>query len=239
MGFAEILAIYQGAKDPPEWFEDDMSPLFIKLGHIKITPLTAAALIHWVLIVELKGKFEDPSPDSDSDNEDSDDTKPHSLAVKAGVSMNISGYDLMCTIKATIVLLWDPKLNDFVITINFARRFGDALCFGQAFKKARDFMSCVTVDSDGHINHPALLPSEPMHVCAELDAELDAELPVEEHSAALQPLVAMLEDSSSSVLQQEAITALSAIASSSDTNKAVVSSTLANSRFKDLVLNTL
>ncbi|NBX76866.1 MAG: hypothetical protein EBQ92_09960 [Proteobacteria bacterium] len=49
----------------------------------------------------------------------------------------------------------------------------------------------------------------------------------------------MLEDSSSSVLQQEAITALSAIASSSDTNKAVVSSTLANSRFKGLGLNTL
>jgi len=239
MDFTKILAIYQDAKSPPKWVEDDMSPLFIKLGHINLTPHTAAALIHRVLIVELGGKFEDPSSDSDSDNDGGNDTKTNSLAVKACVRMNISGYDLMCTIKATIVLLWDSKLNESVLTIDFARRFGDALCFGLAFRKARDYMNCVTVDSDGHINYPVLLPSEPMPVCAELDAELPVELPVEEHKAVLQPLVAMLEESSSSVLQQEAITALSAIASSSDTNKAVVSSTLANSRFKGLVLDTL
>lgn len=238
MEFEDILDRYRKAKGPPQWFEDDMSALFIKLGHIKINEQTAAALIYWVLIVELCGDFEDASSDSESDSDTDSDTEG-SLAVKASLRMNISGYDLMCTIKATVVLLWDPTKSDFVLAIDFARRSGDALCFGEVFKKAREYIGAVTVDSNGHISRPALLRSEPVHVCTELCTELCKERQVVTHEAALQPLVAMLEDSSSPVLQQEAITELSAIANTSAANMAVVSSALANSMFKDIVLNTL
>ena len=229
MDLGDILKIYQDALEPPEWVPDDMSPLTIPLGHIEITPQYAAAIIHWVLIEGLGGYIDPPA--SDSDEEDSIVEKARGrLALKGIVSHDISGYSLVCTIKATVVLLRDPDQDSkqSVLTIDFARRSGDALCFGEVYKIAREYMNAVTIDSDGVVSGPTLSRSEPVHVCNEHQ--------VVTHS--LQPLVVMLEDSSS-VLQQEAITALSAIANSSAANKAVVSSALANSRFKDLVMNTL
>ena len=231
MDLGDILKIYQDALEPPEWVPDDMSPLTIPLGHIEITPQYAAAIIHWVLIEGLGGYIDPPASDSDEEDSIADKARGR-LALKGIVSHDISGYSLVCTIKATVVLLWDPDQDSkqSVLTIDFARRSGDALCFGEVYKIAREYMNAVTIDSDGVVSGPTLSRSEPVHVCNEHQ--------VATHEAGLQPLVAMLEDSSA-VLQQEAITALSAIATTSGANMAVVSSALANSRFKDLVLNTL
>lgn len=229
----DLLAVYEGAEKPPVWTPDDLSPLTIPLLNRDFTGAQAAASMHWFFLKE-KAVMEEPASDSDDEDECISDAKPRlgKLAMKATVFQQISGYDLYCTVKVQVVLVRQADRPDPVLTVDFARRSGDALAFGEVFKRAREYMKAVNptqLQVPSHLatgGAPVLARSQP----PVLDVQ---ELPGKAHEAALRPLVQMLEDSSSPALQAEAAGALLAAATASAAGTVAVCAVLAN--FKDLL----